>query len=113
MNYPFSQSNAYSMKKINQRNLRGIFLSIALLTTLLIHCSYSWAQNSRTISGVVKDAKGLPLSGASVVVKGTANGTATNTGGKFSLSVPGSNVVLVISFAGYQNKEITVKNLTT
>ena len=101
------------MKRINQTKLRGYFISIACSLLLLLISNYSWSQNSRTITGFVKDAKGASLSGASVVQKGTANGTATNTDGKYSLSVSGDNPVLVISYAGYQNKEIAVKNQST
>jgi TonB-dependent starch-binding outer membrane protein SusC len=101
------------MKRINQKKMRGYFISIACSLFLLLISNYSWSQNSRTITGVVKDAKGAPLNGASVVQKGTANGTATNADGKYALSVSGNNPVLVISYAGYQNKEITAKNLSS
>jgi TonB-dependent starch-binding outer membrane protein SusC len=101
------------MKRINQTKLRGYFISIASIFLLLLISNYSWSQNSRTVTGIIKDAKGAPLSGASVVQKGTANGTATNADGKYSLSVSGNNPVLIISYAGYQNKEIAVKNQST
>jgi hypothetical protein len=64
------------MKRINQTKLRGYFISIACSLLLLLITNYSWSQNSRTITGVLKDAKGASLSGASFVQKGTANGTA-------------------------------------
>src|ERR1700691_149892 len=101
------------MKSTNQTNLRGIIFSTSILMMLLTQSSYSRAQNARTITGTVQDAKGLPLSGASVVVKGTANGTSTDASGKYFLSVSGSNLVLVFSYAGFQNKEVAAKNLTT
>ncbi len=101
------------MKRVNQKNLRGFFISIVSMFVLLLISNHAWSQNSRTITGTVKDAKGMPLSGASIVVKGTANGTATTTEGKFSLTASGSNIVLEISYAGYQNKEVAVKNQST
>ena len=59
------------------------------------------------IQGKVTDAKGMPLIGVSIQVKGTTKGTMTNVEGGFSLSVnPGD--VLIISFIGYESKQITV-----
>jgi TonB-linked SusC/RagA family outer membrane protein len=61
------------------------------------------------ISGTVTDsASGLPLGGASVKLKGTDIGTATNANGQFSLQVPDAGGVLVISYVGYETKEVTV-----
>lgn len=69
----------------------------------------SAAQQKRLIKGSVKDDKGLPLPGVTVLVKGTVTGVATDIDGKFELKcdtdVP---VVLVFSFVGMKNKEITV-----
>jgi TonB-dependent starch-binding outer membrane protein SusC len=101
------------MKRSNQANLRGKFFSAVLTVILFIQCSFSWAQNAREVTGSVKDSKGIPLNGASLVIKGTTVGTETNADGKFSLSLSGSGVILVISYAGYQNKEIAIKNLST
>ena len=56
-----------------------------LLPALLVLCAgAAWAQT--TISGTVKDATG-PLAGVNVVVKGTVQGTITNSMGEFSLRV--------------------------
>ncbi|XHR95528.1 SusC/RagA family TonB-linked outer membrane protein [Mucilaginibacter sp. UC70_90] len=61
----------------------------------------------RKISGTVKDDKGEPLIGASVQVKGTGKGTITTITGEFSIEVnPGD--VLVISYVGFQTKEVTI-----
>ncbi len=70
-----------------------------------------WATDSlaqtKSVSGVVKDVYGIGLPGASVVQKGTSNGTATDVNGEFKLSVP-SNATLVISFLGFVTQEIPV-----
>lgn len=65
------------------------------------------AQN-RTISGIVSDDKGNPVQGASVSVKGSAEGTATDNAGRFSLAVPASAKTLVISNVGYNIQELAV-----
>ena len=63
-------------------------------------------QQAKKITGVVSDATG-PVIGASVVVKGTSNGAATDLDGRFSLNVqPGQT--LVISYIGYITKEVKV-----
>ena len=63
-----------------------------------------------SINGTVTDTDGNPLPGASVVVKGTTQGTVTGANGTYSLSVPDGNAVLVFSFVGFASQEITVGN---
>ncbi len=62
-----------------------------------------------TISGTVTDESGQPLPGASVVEKGTSNGTVTDFYGNYEITTDG-NAVLVVSFLGYRTQEITVDN---
>ena len=67
------------------------------------------SQQTKKINGRVTDTSGLPVIGANIVEKGTANGTVTDLDGHFSLSVsPGA--VLRISYIGYLDKEVPVKN---
>jgi TonB-linked SusC/RagA family outer membrane protein len=61
-----------------------------------------------TVTGTVLDADSKPLPGASIVEKGTTNGTTTDADGKFSLNVQDENSVLVFSFIGYTAQEIAV-----
>lgn len=64
-------------------------------------------QEQKAITGIVKDSQGEPVIGASVLEKGTTNGTITDMEGNFSLSVlPGAT--LVVSYIGYQTREIKV-----
>ena len=60
------------------------------------------------ISGQVTDENGTPFPGVNVVVKGTSTGTTTDTDGKYSISVPDANSVLIFSFVGYASQEISV-----
>jgi len=70
-----------------------------------------FAQN-RTVTGTVTAKEdGLPLPGVTVKVKGTTQGTQTNTAGKYSLSVP-SGATLVFSFIGYDNYQVTPTGTT-
>lgn len=67
----------------------------------------AFGQGTRVVKGTVKDAAGEPLPGASVLVSGTTNGTATDIDGKFSLNVPAGKT-LEISFIGYATKTVEV-----
>lgn len=64
-------------------------------------------QQTETAIGVVKDAMGESIIGASVVVKGTTNGTITDIDGKFSLSGVKKGAVIQVSFVGYQPQDVT------
>ncbi len=65
------------------------------------------------VTGKVTDESGQPLPGANVLEKGTTNGTTSDVDGNFTLSVMGTNSVLVFSFIGYTTQEVPVGNRTT
>lgn len=61
----------------------------------------------RLVTGIVKDSKGEPIPGASVIVKGTQTGVATNIDGKFEIRVNDvAGVIFQVSFVGMKNKEV-------
>ncbi len=66
-----------------------------------------------TINGAVKDKNGYPLMGASVLVKGTKYGVITDFDGAFSLKLTDNEVVLEVSYVGFKNKEVQIKDLST
>ncbi|ARV15631.1 TonB-dependent receptor [Polaribacter sp. SA4-12] len=59
------------------------------------------------ITGTIVDETNQPLPGASVVVKGTTNGTSTDFDGKFTLKAGSTSGTVVVSFIGYQSKEVS------
>ncbi|MEI7423156.1 MAG: TonB-dependent receptor [Prolixibacteraceae bacterium] len=63
-------------------------------------------QQKKTITGKVKDVKGLSIPGASVVVKGTTTGIITDSDGNFSLTNIPDNSTLVFSFVGMKTQEV-------
>ncbi|GAB4259995.1 MAG: SusC/RagA family TonB-linked outer membrane protein [Saprospiraceae bacterium] len=67
----------------------------------------------RTVSGTVTDDSGMPLIGATVQERGATTGTATDVDGKFSLTVSGDDAVLLVSYTGYQTKEVPVNGRST
>lgn len=62
---------------------------------------------AQSVSGTVTDANG-PLPGASIVVKGTTNGTTTDFDGKYTLENVAADAVLQITFVGYGTRDISV-----
>lgn len=78
------------------------------MTVLLLSCAQLFAQN-RTVSGKVTDEKGNPIPFATVKVKGSKKGTFADAGGLFTVEVgKTTNVVLIISSQGFEEKEIPV-----
>ncbi len=60
------------------------------------------------ISGTVKDEKGTPIAGASVIVSGSSMGTSTNADGYFELNVPDNADSLVISTVGFEEMRVSI-----
>ncbi len=69
-------------------------------------------QQGRTITGKVTDQSGMNIPGASVVIKGTTNGTVTDNNGVFTLANVPDNSTLVCTFVGMTAQEIAVGNKT-
>jgi TonB-linked SusC/RagA family outer membrane protein len=67
----------------------------------------------KVITGTVTDEKGDVLPGVNVVVKGTQRGASTDAEGRFMISVPDVNAVLVFSYVGYSSQEVSVGTQTT
>ena len=68
----------------------------------------SVSQAKFKVTGVVKDAIGEPIIGATVTVKGVSGGTLTDVDGKFSIEVPDEDAIVVVSFIGFDAEEIKV-----
>ncbi|RUA17889.1 MAG: hypothetical protein DSY83_03350, partial [Flavobacteriia bacterium] len=66
-----------------------------------------------SVSGNVVDETGTPLPGASIVEKGSQNGTQTDFDGNFTLEVSGQNAVLEISYMGYNSQEVALNGRTS
>lgn len=83
-------------------------MKITLLKSLIIlgaFLSFSVTQ-AQEVTGMVSDASG-PLPGASVIEKGTTNGTQADFDGNYTISV-GSDAILVVSYIGYKSMEVAV-----
>ena len=78
--------------------------SVLLLTLIAV----TGAVAQSLVRGKVIDDTGLEVIGASILVKGTTQGTITDMDGMFSLSVPDKNAVLQVSYIGFQTLEVKV-----
>ncbi|MGN7785425.1 SusC/RagA family TonB-linked outer membrane protein [Niabella sp. 22666] len=90
------------------RSKRRTFSKL-LLFTLIALCTFSGlnAQNIR-VTGSVMDEAGKPVNRATVMVKGAASGTSSDSSGHFTLHVPGEQSTLVFSAVGFTDQEKTV-----
>ena len=80
-------------------------MMVCLIGMLLPMCMFA---QQITVQGIVKDQTGEMVIGASVMEKGTTNGTITGIDGDFSLNMS-PNGTLVVSFVGYKTQEVQVK----
>ena len=72
----------------------------------------STSQQQKSVSGKVTDSMGAPLPGVSVSIKGTTNGTITDSNGKYSLTNISDKATLLLSFIGMKSQEVSVAGKT-
>ena len=97
------------------KNLKTVSLMLLLMVAPFVAANaaspsvaaVNAVQQNSVAKGNVKDAAGEPVIGASVVVKGTTNGTITDFDGNFELSGVSKGATLEVSFVGYATQEIT------
>lgn len=88
------------MKKIS-------FISLLVIAAFVV-------QAQKSITGRVYDAgTNVPLEGATVTGKGSTTATQTDVNGKFTISVPDNVLILVISYVGYETREISIGTSTS
>lgn len=93
---------------------RGVGVVLILFFSLLSVTFTYAASNAKidlkqsSLSGVVKDTLGAPISGATITIKGSTVGTQTNTKGEFNFPAVSKNTILSIRFTGYLTQEIEV-----
>jgi TonB-linked SusC/RagA family outer membrane protein len=92
---------------INQNNV------VVKLKSTKSEPSINTIKAAITVKGTVNDAKGQPLPGVTVRIKGTTTMVATDIYGKFNINAPDANSVLVFSFIGFTTQEIKVNDRTS
>jgi TonB-dependent receptor len=80
-------------------------------TTIILFISLGaiFAQTARLSGNIMDEQTGEPLPGATVLVKGTSNGTVTNLVGEYTINAPVGSQILLINFLGYAPKEVPVE----
>lgn len=92
----------------NRYGLSQRFFMVVLFFAIALN---AFAQN-KTITGSVVDSKNAPVIGASVLVKGSTNATATDVGGLFTLRNVPSNATLIVSYIGAAPQSVSLGNQT-
>ena len=90
--------------------VKGTNIRYEINSSNIILSNKQIATGPHTVKGLVKDAKGEAVIGASIMIKGTTVGTSADIDGAFSLQVADENAVLSISFLGYETVELPVGN---
>ncbi len=98
------------MKKILY--LIGMFITCLFFLCIAPTIASCQSKASVTVSGKVIDEKSQPLIGVSVKLENSDIGVATNSEGRFTISVPNDKRVLVLSYLGYENKEVRITNVS-
>ncbi|NJK97658.1 MAG: hypothetical protein HC905_24595 [Bacteroidales bacterium] len=82
-----------------------------LLVLFLLSISICGYGQTKVVTGTVLDGAGEPLPGVNVLVEGTTLGVVTDVNGKFEISVPPQNNILVFSFIGYLTEKADVTSM--
>ena len=78
------------------------------LLLFMLFCVVGMTMAQRTITGTITDAGGEALIGANVIAKGSSLGTVTDIDGSYSLSIPDGVNTIVVSYTGFETKEIDI-----
>jgi TonB-linked SusC/RagA family outer membrane protein len=89
---------------------RSVIMLLALLTINL--CGLSANAQQFRVTGTTTDDSGEVLAGVTIAVKGTNTGVVSDADGKYAITVPGKDAVLIFSYVGYDQQEIVVGSLT-
>ena len=98
-------------KRTKLKSGRLIWQRLMLLALMAVASTVVFAQGK--LSGTVVDATGEPVIGASVIVKGTSNGTVTDLDGNYTVQNVPEGATLVFSYVGYRTQSIAVGGKST
>src|ERR1700712_234922 len=98
--------------RTNNFNLKIMKKSLLILFALVLSAGYTFAQN--IITGTVKDGKGQPLIGATVIIRGTNNGASADKDGQFSLKATIQPPFYIrVSSVGFKAQDFQVLSFKT
>jgi TonB-linked SusC/RagA family outer membrane protein len=111
-NLPYVSCNGKTINEILDQVLEGTGNSYSILENNLIVITPTGVQQRSDVKGKVTNTSGESVPGATVLIKGTTNGTITDVDGNYSLSNVPSDATLVFSFVGMQAQEVPVAGKT-
>jgi TonB-dependent starch-binding outer membrane protein SusC len=91
------------------RKNNSIITRFASTLLVLIFCVFQINAQEHQVTGTITDVDGEPLPGVNVLVEGTMIGTITDPDGMYTLSVPSSNSILIISYIGYSRQRAPIE----
>lgn len=95
------------MKEV--KHLKKLFFNRWILTLLVsVFTAGIASAQVKTVTGVIKDASGETIIGASIIVKGTSAATITDLDGVYKLNVPENGKILVVTYVGMEKKEVAI-----
>ncbi|MDR0795067.1 MAG: SusC/RagA family TonB-linked outer membrane protein, partial [Tannerella sp.] len=92
-----SYANHLNLPNENKNGIEGVSITAGV------------QQQTKSISGIVMDSNNEPVIGANVVVRGTTNGSITSVDGRFTLQNVPENAMIVVTFIGYIEQQISVQ----
>ncbi len=98
---------------MRKMKVMGMFLALCSFGGILQgyalqgETGFEMVRQDEQCTGIVKDASGMTVIGASVVIKGTPNGTITDLDGRFTLDGVKKGDVILVSYVGYKDQEVT------
>jgi TonB-linked SusC/RagA family outer membrane protein len=94
------------------RHPKSVFIICFVIICMALSDRVS-AQGQIKVSGSVTDTTGVALAGVGVRVRGTQTGTATDINGRFTVTAPDANSVLIFSYIGFTSQEVPLNGQTT
>jgi len=100
--------------RVNRIILPYTLMALFLMAELCVNYQFSFAQNLIEITGTVTEQEtGQPLTGVTIILIGTDQGTTTDLEGKYSINVPDGDGTLRFSFIGFQSQEVPIQGRRT
>lgn len=96
--------------KVLDRLFKNTDIDYKIIEDQIVLVTRIWNKKiqQREIKGTIKDTKGVPLSGANIILKGTSIGAQADFDGNFTITLSGNENILVVSYLGYKTIEVDV-----
>lgn len=101
------------MRKCSKINFSNGLRSILFLLSFSLCSLMSFSQSPTVTGKVTSSVDKSYLSGVSVIVKGTTNGTTTDLAGNYSINIGTNTPILIFSYTGFLDKEVNVGSQST